>query len=481
MDFKVKEYKTQIAIVGGGASGLSAAAAAAEHGTGVVLLEANESVGGNGLFPRGIFAVDSYIQRSKLIFADTDDMFKSCMEYSHWKPNARVIRALIDLSGDTIGWLEQKGVSFSDVVHHLPNQTPEVYHITEAPVNTGKAVIKALEAFCRQRGVTVLTGISGKELSTSSGGAVTGIICEDKSGDCISVKADKVILCTGGFAGNPELVARFYPDYDSGAVDTGPGMRHKGAGLQMAIQAGAAIDGNFAMEISAPRIKGFEPLNLVLGKPYNIWFNKFGVRFADEGIVYNFAQAANACLRQPDGFLWVMFDQGNIDKALCDGRDIIELVHIGQGAEQKLPQTIVEAQENGILKVSDTLPELAQKAGFRQETLEHSVSEYNDFCKFNRDALFAKNRRYLKALDKPPFYLVKAGADMLTTHGGIRVNERFEALNAGFEPVPNLYVAGVDFGGADADVYNVVMSGHSFGFAVNSGRIAGKSAAEALS
>ena len=69
---------------------------------------------------------------------------------------------------------------------------------------------------------------------------------------------------------------------------------------------------------------------------------------------------------------------------------------------------------------------------------------------------------------------------MLITHGGIRVNERFEALNAARRPIENLYVAGVDFGGADADVYNVVMSGHGFGFAVNSGRIAGEQAVKTL-
>lgn len=66
---------------------------------------------------------------------------------------------------------------------------------------------------------------------------------------------------------------------------------------------------------------------------------------------------------------------------------------------------------------------------------------------------------------------------MLITHGGIRVNEKFQALNKDYEVCRNLYVAGVDFGGADADVYNVNMSGHGFGFAVNSGRIAGETAA----
>ena len=476
----MNEYKAQIAVVGGGASGMSAAVSAAEAGANVVILEANEAVGGNGLFPRGIFAVDSHIQRRKLVFADPDEMFRSAMEHSHWKIDPRIVRALIDLSGDTIKWLEDKGVPFSDVVHHLPNQNPEVYHITEMPATAGRAVIKALESFCGRNGVSVLTGMRGKKLALDKNGAVEGIICEEKNGEQVSVSADKVILCTGGFAGNPDLVSKFYPGYNPEIVAAGGGMRHCGDGVVMAMDAGADVEGNFAMEISAPRIKGFEPLNVIIRKPYNVWLNKFGLRFADEGITYNFAQAANACLRQPDGLVWVVFDQNCIERALSDGQDIIELIHSSPSAIEKFPQAIIEAQKDGILKVSETLSGLAGMIGCPKEVLENSLGEYNHFCEHNRDAIFAKKRGFLQKLDSPPFYAIKAGADMLITHGGIRVNERCEALDCNFDPIPNLYVAGVDFGGADADVYNVVMSGHGFGFAVNSGRIAGKNAAVSL-
>ena len=77
------ELKTEILIIGGGASGMAAAVAAAEMGAEVTVAEANAAVGGNGLFPRGIFGVDSKIQRKKLVFADRDQIFRDCMNYSH--------------------------------------------------------------------------------------------------------------------------------------------------------------------------------------------------------------------------------------------------------------------------------------------------------------------------------------------------------------------------------------------------------------
>ncbi|MDR1573760.1 MAG: FAD-binding protein [Clostridiales Family XIII bacterium] len=131
-------HKTNIAVVGGGASGMAAAAAAAEAGAEVIVLESNAAVGGNGLFPRGIFGADSVVQRRKLIFADTDELFLKCMEISHWKIDGRIVRRLIDKSGDTISWPEKMGVRFTDAVHHLPNQSPEVFHIDVIKYERGR-------------------------------------------------------------------------------------------------------------------------------------------------------------------------------------------------------------------------------------------------------------------------------------------------------------------------------------------------------
>lgn len=471
------EYNTELLIIGGGAAGMSAAAAALEAGIKTMIVESNPAVGGNGLFPRGIFGVDSVVQRKKLVFADKDEVFSDCMKYSHWKIDGRIIRTLIDKSGDTISWLMDKGVEFCDVVHHIPNQAPEVFHITKTEENVGRAVINALKKFCEEKGITILTSTRGKSLLLDEDHAVCGAVCMDRDGNELQIHAKKVIVCTGGFSGNKEMIAKYYPNFKPDEVAEGGGMRHPGDGVRMALEAGADIEGNFAMEIAAPKIRGYEALNLLLGKPHNVWLNRFGQRFADESIVYNFAQAANACMRQPRGEMWVVFDQAMIDQTLRDGRDMIELIHIPLNAEEKLADTIVEAERDGILCKADSYAELADFIGCSTEDIEDSLNEYHAFCDSGRDALFAKKARYLMPLAKKPFYAIKAGADMLITHGGVRVNEMFQALDSDFMPLANLFIAGVDFGGADADVYNVVMSGHGFGFAVNSGRIAGENAA----
>lgn len=476
----MKQYETELLIIGGGAAGMAAATAAAEQGVKALVVEAQANVGGNGLFPRGVFGVDSRLQRKKLIFADADEIFTACMEYSHWKINGRLIRTLIDRSGDTVDWLMKKGVPFCDVVHHTPNQAPEVFHITPAEENAGLAVIRCLKAYCEEKGVAFLTSTSGKSLRKDARGEICGAVCLGKDGQEVVIDAKKVIVCTGGFAGNEEMVRKYYPNFKPEEVPAGGGMRHPGDGVRMALEAGADLEGNFAMEIAAPKIQGYAALNLLLGKPYNVWLNRFGRRFANEGIVYNFAQAANACMAQPKGQVWVLFSQKALEKTLADGRDMIELIHIAADAEEKLEKTMDEAIRDGIMVRAETPAELAAFIGCEPRTVAEALSEYDSFCRQGRDALFAKPTRYLIPLGEGPVYAIRAGADMLITHGGIRVDEKFRALDAEHLPLKNLFIAGVDFGGADADVYNVEMSGHGFGFALNSGRMAGENAAEEL-
>ncbi|MGN0733860.1 MAG: FAD-binding protein [Emergencia sp.] len=476
----MNSYETELLIIGGGAAGMSAAASALEKNIKTTLIECNSQVGGNGIFPRGIFAIDSIVQRNKLVYCSRDEIFRRCMEYSHWKIDGRIIRRLLNKSGDTISWLIEKGVHFTDVVHHVPNQFPEVYHITSKEEPAGRAIIKRLQEFCEGRGLVVMTSARGEKLLTNEAGEVCGAVCVDRQNKRIAIKAKKVIICTGGFSGNKEMIGKYYPDLDINRITEGGGIRHNGEGIKMAVEAGADIEGNFAMEMAAPKIKGHGPLNMILGKPYNIWINSFGKRFADESIVFNFSMAANACMRQPGGKVWVVFNQDILDHLLTRERNIIEDIHLPDNVKLNLLHSLEAAVEEGIAAKSENLKGIAEFIGCRPEVLKATVHDYVTSWTISNDAEFAKDERYIYDMSNGPYYAIEAGVDMLVTHGGIRVNEDFKALNSEYSPIENLFVAGVDFGGADAGVYNVEMSGHGFGFAVNSGRIAGETAAKEI-
>ena len=468
--------KYDIAIVGGGASGLSAAVAAAESGKSVVVIEANKKMGGNGVFPMGIYAVDSPVQKQMLVYATTEDAFLQCMEYSHWKLDAKLVRTIINKTGSTISWLQDMGVVFEKVMHHTPNQNPEVFHIVPRPMNTGRAVMEALEKRAAELGVALIGGTRAKKLVQAEDGTVCGVIAQNSDGETVEIEAPKVILAAGGFGGNNDLIAKYFPKYNPNNYLHMHGIRHNGEGVIMALEAGADVEGNFAMEMGAPKIVGHNDITLLLSKPFAMWLNLDGERFTNEGNVFNFTDCANACSREKDGVVFVLLDQRLKDHVLEVGRDPLERITVPQGAEERLEDGIAKAIEDGLMCVSEQLRDIAAFIGVSEDKLRSTIDEYNACCAVGYDTYFAKERASLLPFGEGPYYIIRAGVDMIATHGGIRVNTDFQALDADRKPIPGLYIAGTDVGGLDADVYNMTMSGHAFGFAVNTGRLAGESA-----
>jgi fumarate reductase flavoprotein subunit len=134
----------------------------------------------------------------------------------------------------------------------------------------------------------------------------------------------------------------------------------------------------------------------------------------------------------------------------------------------------------GRVKISDSWNEIAQWIGSAPKVLKTTIDEYNSFCEQGHDAIFAKDRRYLLPLRIPPYLAIQGGLNLLSTHGGIKISHHMEVLDSQDNPIPGVYAAGNETGGMDSDTYDVNLSGHSFGFAINSGRIAGENAARFL-
>jgi fumarate reductase flavoprotein subunit len=142
----------------------------------------------------------------------------------------------------------------------------------------------------------------------------------------------------------------------------------------------------------------------------------------------------------------------------------------------KLGDALESATSRGNGKVSRSWEDIATWIETEPKRLRATIDEYNSSCDRGQDEIFAKDRRYLWSLLTPPFYALKCYPRFLGTIGGIKINHHMEVLDAEDNPIPGLYAAGVDTGGWEADTYNAILSGSTFGFAVNSGRIAGENA-----
>ncbi len=473
-----EKLQSDIVVIGAGGAGLAAATAAAEIGVkNIVVLEARRTPGGNSVFPEGIFAAESHIQKRLGIDAPKDKVFRMAMDYTHWKTNPRLIRALVDKSDDTIRWLEAKGINFSGVLPHYPNQVPAFFHVITEPRPLGSAVIKALSKSCQEMGVSIFCQTGAKRLLTDSTGNITGVLAVAK-GEELNISTRSVIIATGGFAGNARLIQKYIPSYDAAEIRH-VGLPHKGDGVRMASEVGAATESMVTLEIVGPAYAGPRSISPLIRRPTVVFVNKKGERFTDEGTVYHVhSDFANAMFNQPGKTAFALFDESIKQSIIEDGLKPFENFQMeGSPWPIGLDKDIQSQVEKGTIMIADSWGKIAEWIGISAESLTETIDEYNSFCDRGHDAHFDKYRNYLSPLRMPPYYAIKCGVSLVVTHGGIKINHNMEALDSEYMPIPGLYAAGVETGGNDSDTYNYVLTGHSFGFALNSGRIAGENAA----
>jgi fumarate reductase flavoprotein subunit len=478
---KPENLKADLVVVGGGGAGLSAAVAAAEKGAAVILLEKRRKLGGNSALAHEIFGAESQLQKQRKIDVQRDESFKVAMEYAHWRINPRIVRAFVDKSGDTVRWLEEKGVNF-DIGGtgkvFLKRQFPPTAHRV-ASRRGGFAIIEALAKRGEELGVRSFCETGAKELMTSKEGKVAGVLAVKRGGEELSITAGSVVIATGGYGGNKKLLRKYCPYYSENIKLVGvPTM---GDGLLMAMKIGAATEGLGVLHVEAACYIREEPAEIECAamEPHTVWVNKRGERFVDEAIAFNMVfESAMAVVRQPDNICYTLFDE-KIKQNLVESGSIAGWVHIRPGVPQpKLAALLQRAADRGNVKISDSWDGIAAWIGAKPEALKATIDEYNSFCDKGHDEIFVKDSRYLVALRTPPYYAVRFYPRNLGTIGGIKINHHMEVLDRADNPIPGLYAAGIDTGGWEPETYNQILAGSAFGFAINSGRIAGENAAQ---
>jgi fumarate reductase flavoprotein subunit len=471
--------QTDVLVVGSGVAGLAAAVSAAERGAAVMVCEKQRALGGTSNFFQGTFAVESELQRAAFVRYTRDEAFKNIMEYSHWRADARLVRAIVDRSAETIAWLQGYGVEFAEVMNNMPD-APRTYHLLRGG---GEAVVKALASAAKARGVDIRTAAPVTGL-LKTGGAVNGAIV-DLDGEEVDVATGAVVVASGGYAANKEWLKR-YGGFDLGVNVIPMGNVGKmGDGIRMAWEAGAGECGVEVLELFrvGPIGPGHEQQTPVeyAGVQPELWVDTDGRRFCDETIGFYETSVGNASARTRQWCNYTVFDTSAVERLATHGIDKAHGPGPRPGSRLLTLQADLErlvAQGDPEVLGADSVAELAGKMGVPSANLESTVAEYNRFCAQRHDDLFAKDPAFLRALVGPRFYAIRARTICLGTMGGIRINEACQALDASGKTIPGLYAAGYDAGGMYGDSYPIrPSSGLSSAFAINSGRLAGENAA----
>jgi fumarate reductase flavoprotein subunit len=356
--------------------------------------------------------------------------------------------------------------------------------------------MRVLARECKNRGVDIVLRASPEKLVTGKAGEITGISAE-KDGGSFTIETRSVVIATGGFGGNKEMLKKYCPKYHGSMRISG--LPNRGEGLMMATGAGAATEGLGIIMIGGPvsgqagkMVLGEGPdavpvqMTFISGEPSVVWVNKKGRRFIDETASFNYYESVNALIQQPECVSFALFDAGVVRSISDNGlSNVPSGFEFGERQRNRLPgglEKVLKAQaDKGVIKISGSWDEIADWIGANRAVMKATIEEYNADCDRGYDAVFAKDRIYLRPLRTPPYYAIKSGATMLNTIGGIKVNENMEVLDKNYNPIPGLFAAGVDVGGWSSDTYCADLPGTAFGFAINSGRIAGENASKYIS
>ncbi len=478
----MKHNEADILIVAAGPAGLAAAVSAAAAGAKVKVFEKMKTTGGTANMAMGPFGVESRVQKKQIEPLTKKKVFDIFMDYSHWHTDSRLVKAYVDKSGDTINWLEDLGVEWYGAVRHFPD-SEATWHLPKLSNGSfghgsGAVIMKALKDKADELGVEFFLETPVKKLLTENG-TVVGLQAVTADGKEIEERGKAVIIATGGFGSNPQMVFEEtgYKLFETLYSFMVPGI--DGDGIKMAREVGAAKDNvNMEMCIAFTKVMEYETIDAVCRQP-NLLVNLDGNRFFNEYQLCNTTYAGNAITRQRGSAAYVIFDESTkryYEKNGYDFRALDVTPANMDNFDAEVERYTKEINGNDFI-VADSIEELAEKTGIDFENLCDTVDEYNQHCD-SYDKLYHKDPKYMRPIRKGKIYAGKIIPIAFGSLGGIKINAYCEAINANADIIPGLYAAGSDANSLHRDSYAFVLPGNSMGFAINSGRIAGESAAD---
>ena len=480
---KTETIKAEIVIIGGGGAGLTAAVGAAEAGAkSIVVLEKAAALGGNTDLCHGIFAVESPAQKRLGIKATRDEVFKKQMDHARWTIDPRLVRTVINKSGEMIQWLEDRGVKFNAVVgEFLPGGGSFFHMLNSGPqAACGHSIVEALVKACRSPGINTLYETAAKKILTDDKGAVKGVLAQAKDKELL-ISCKCVIIAAGGFGANKDMLNKYLPLRGNVPIQSLPQMT--GDGIVMAEEAGAFTNDNFSILAVGPSYyTGTHAMYMLSIRPELMLVNKNGERFADESLLLNTHNySANSLSRQPDAVCYALLDS-EVVQTIIRKRDNLSgfFKSVGQNGiwMDQIETDLKDESAKGNIKTAMTWDEIAAWLKLASSTLKATVAEYNSYCEKSYDADFLKDKRFLLPLKKPPYYAIPCGQAYDTTTGGIRINHRMEVIDKQVRPIRGLYAAGDNAGSWLSDNYDLAYPGAALSFALCSGYIAGANAAK---
>ena len=458
-----------VVVVGAGGAGMTAAITAAAEGKSVVILESQSMVGGNSVRATGGMNAGKTVYQDENEFGESAGVEKTLKtaaekyadnetitalaktvseQWAAYQANPtgyfdsvelmeldtmiggkgindpELVETLCANSADAIDWLDEHGITLHNVSSFGGASVKRIHRPVNAEgktVSVGSYMIPLLEENCEKAGVKMMLDTTATEILTDANGAAVGVKATGASGETVTVNAKAVVLATGGFGANLDMVVKYKPELKGFMTTNAPGIQ--GQGIEMAQAIGAATVDMDQIQIH-PTVEANTAALITEGLRGDgaILINEEGQRFIDEVGTRDVVSAAE--IAQTGSYSWLVVDQ-----AMADASSVI------QGYIKK-----------GYTVTGSTYEELGKAMGVDAAAFAETMEKWNGCVEAKNDPDFGRTS-FANPLNTAPYYAVKVTAGVHHTMGGLKINANTEVLNEKGEVIPGLFAAGEVTGG----------------------------------
>ena len=458
-----------VVVVGAGGAGMTAAITAAAEGKTVVILESQSMVGGNSVRATGGMNAGKTVYQDENEFGESAGVEKTLKtaaekyadnetitalaktvseQWAAYQANPtgyfdsvelmeldtmiggkgindpELVETLCANSADAIDWLDEHGITLHNVSSFGGASVKRIHRPVNAEgktVSVGSYMIPLLQENCEKAGVKMMLDTTATKILTDANGAAVGVKATGASGETVTVNAKAVVLASGGFGANLDMVVKYKPELKGFMTTNAPGIQ--GQGIEMAQAIGAATVDMDQIQIH-PTVEANTAALITEGLRGDgaILINEEGQRFIDEVGTRDVVSAAE--IAQTGSYSWLVVDQ-----AMVDASSVI------QGYIKK-----------GYTVTGATYEELGKAMGVDAAAFAETMEKWNGYVEAKNDPDFGRTS-FANPLNTAPYYAVKVTAGVHHTMGGLKINANTEVLNEKGEVIPGLFAAGEVTGG----------------------------------
>lgn len=418
-DPNTKAY--DVVVVGSGGAGLAAAIQAHDLGASVVVVEKMSVIGGNtNKASAGMNAAETKFQKLKGIVDSKDLFYNETMTGGKNKNNPELLRYFVENAPDAIDWLDNNGIELSGITT-TGGMSVDRTHRPASGAAVGGYLISGLVKNINRRGIEVMLDSNVTEIITENH-KVVGVKVTEEDGSIQTIKAKAVIIATGGFSANREMVEKYRPDL-KGFVTT----NHKGAtgsGIMILEKLGAGTVDMKEIQIH-PTVE--QTTSYLISESIRgggaILVSQIGKRFVNELDTRDKVSAE--IIKLPEHYSYILFGQQVRDEN----------------------KAVEEYVSHDLVVQADSINELAQKLSIDANTLSNTIERYNQFVNTKQDEDYGRTTGMRHPINKAPYYAIKIAPGVHHTMGGVTINTHTQVLDTAKNVIQGVFAAGEVVGG----------------------------------